>query len=127
MGYFEDSHSIRRELWIEMAWLQGVKVGPLRLLSQCRRILGHANRIAPLRSYCTGLILSGERKRGLVKGDRIGVDGSAMEASAALRAIVRRDNGETYRETLTRIAKESGVETPTIDDLIRLDRKRTGK
>ena len=66
-------------------------------------------------------------ERGLVKGERIGVDGSTMEANAALRAIVRRDNGETYREMLTRMAKESGVETPTIDDLIRLDRKRKGK
>lgn len=28
---------------------------------------------------------------------------------------------------LTRLAKESGVETPTIDDLVRLDRKRKGK
>jgi len=66
-------------------------------------------------------------ERGLVKGARIGVDGSTMEANAALRTIVRRDNGETYREMLTRMAKESGVETPTIDDLIRLDRKRKGK
>jgi hypothetical protein len=40
---------------------------------------------------------------------------------------VRRDNGESYREMLMRMAKESGVETPTIDDLIRLDRKRKGK
>ena len=66
-------------------------------------------------------------EHGLVKGERIGVDGSTMEASAALRTIVRRDNGETYREMLTRMAKESGVETPTIDDLVRLDRKRKGK
>jgi hypothetical protein len=66
-------------------------------------------------------------ERGLVKDERIGVDGSAMEANAALRTILRRDNGETYREMLTRMAKESGVETPTIDDLIRLDRKRKGK
>jgi hypothetical protein len=64
---------------------------------------------------------------GLVKGERIGVDGSTTEANAALRTIVRRDNGETYREMLTRMAKESGVETPTIDDAIRLDRKRKGK
>src|SRR5512139_2192120 len=66
-------------------------------------------------------------ERGLVKGERIGVDGSTIEANAALRTIVRRDNGESYREMLTRMAKESGVETPTIDDLIRLDRKRKGK
>jgi transposase len=66
-------------------------------------------------------------ERGLVKGERIGVDGSTMEANAAMRAIVRRDNGATYREMLTRMAKESGVETPTIDDLVRLDRARQGK
>jgi len=66
-------------------------------------------------------------EHGLVKGERIGVDGSTMEANAALRTIVRRDNGESYREMLTRMGKESGVETPTIDDLIRLDRKRKGK
>jgi transposase len=51
---------------------------------------------------------------------------STMEANAALRTIVRRDNGESYREMLTRMAKERGVETPTIDGLIRLDRKRKG-
>src|SRR3954464_6405410 len=54
---------------------------------------------------------------------------SSMRASlpAALRTIVPRDNGETYRQMLTRMAKESGVETPTIDDLVRLERKRKGK
>ena len=57
----------------------------------------------------------------------VGVDGSTMKANAALRTIVRRHSGETYREMLTRMAKESGVETPTIDDFIRLDRKRKGK
>src|SRR6202040_554816 len=66
-------------------------------------------------------------ERGLLKGERIGVDGSTMEANAAMRSIVRRDTGETYRELLTRMAEESGVETPTIDDLIRLDRGRKGK
>ena len=40
---------------------------------------------------------------------------------------MRHDNGESYREMLTRMAKESGVGTPTINDLIRLDRKRKGK
>jgi len=66
-------------------------------------------------------------ERGLVKGERIGVDGSTMEANAALRTIVRRDNGETYRQMLTRMAKDSGIETPSAEDLARLDRKRKGK
>ena len=66
-------------------------------------------------------------ERGLVQGDRIGVDASTMEANAALRAIVRRDSGEGYREMLKRLAMESGIATPTADDLIRLDRQRKGK
>ena len=64
---------------------------------------------------------------GLVKGERIGVDASTMEANAALRNIVRRDTGEGYRGMLARLAQESGIETPTAEDLARLDRKRKGK
>ena len=66
-------------------------------------------------------------EHGLVQGSRIGVDASTMEANAALRSIVRRDSGEGYREMLERLAKESGIETPTAEDLIRLDRQRKGK
>ena len=64
---------------------------------------------------------------GLVQGDRIGVDASTMEANAALRNIVRRDTGEGYRQMLEHMAQESGIETPTAEDLARLDRKRKGK
>ena len=46
---------------------------------------------------------------------------------AALRTIVRRDDGRTYREMLTQMAKESGIDTPTADDLVRIDRNRKGK
>ena len=71
------------------------------------------------------LALIGEA--GLVKGERIGVDASTMEANAALRNIVRPDTGEGYREMLEHLARESGIETPTAEDLARLDRKRKGK
>ena len=64
---------------------------------------------------------------GLIKGERIGVDASTMEANAALRNIVRRATSEGYREMLERLAQESGIETPTAEDLARLDRKRKGK
>ena len=64
---------------------------------------------------------------GLIRGERIGVDGSTMQANAALHTIVRREGGETYREMLRRMAAESGIETPTADDLMRLDRNRRGK
>jgi hypothetical protein len=74
-----------------------------------------------------GWVLKLLAERGLVKGERIGVDASTMEANAALRSLVRRDTGETHRAMLTRMAQESGIETPTAEDLIRLDRARKGK
>src|SRR5512132_3558418 len=74
-----------------------------------------------------GWVLSLIAGRGLVNGERIGVDASAMEANAALRTIVRRETGETYREMLKRMAEESGIETPSADDLVRLDRTRKDK
>src|SRR6202795_3177021 len=74
-----------------------------------------------------GWVLQLAAEQALVRGNRIGVDASTMEANAALRTIVRRDDGRTYREMLTQMAKESGLETPTADDLVRIDRNRTGK
>jgi len=64
---------------------------------------------------------------GLVKGKTIGIDATTLEANAALRSIVRRDTGESYQEFLTHLAKTSGIETPTRDDLARIDRKRKKK
>jgi transposase len=44
-----------------------------------------------------------------------------------LRSIVRRDTGEGYQEFLIGLAKASGIETPTREDLARIDRKRAKK
>jgi transposase len=63
----------------------------------------------------------------LLKGTTIGVDATTLEANAALRSIVRRDSGERYEEFLTRLAKESGIETPTREQIAKLDRKRRRK
>lgn len=66
-------------------------------------------------------------KHGLVSGQTIGVDGTTLEANAAMRSIVRRDTGEEYEEFLRRLAKESGIDTPTREQLAKLDRKRVNK
>ena len=71
-------------------------------------------------SWVLGLLAD----RGLLDGKRIGIDATTLEASAAMRSIVRRDTGESYEEFLTGLAKASGIETPTREDLARLDRKR---
>ena len=64
---------------------------------------------------------------GLLKGKTVAVDATTLEANAAMRSIVRRDTGETYQEFLTRLAHASGIETPTREDLARLDKKRKKK
>ena len=71
-------------------------------------------------SWVLGLLAD----RALLQGKRIGIDATTLEASAAMRSIVRRDTGESYEEFLTGLAKASGIETPTREDLARLDRKR---
>lgn len=66
-------------------------------------------------------------EHGLVQGQTVGVDATALEANAAMRSIIRRDTKESYEEFLERLAKASGIETPTREDLAKLDRERKNK
>jgi transposase len=66
-------------------------------------------------------------KHDLLKGKTLGVDSTTLEANAALRSIVRRDTGQGYEEFLSALAQESGIDTPTRQQLAKLDRKRKGK
>jgi transposase len=66
-------------------------------------------------------------KEDVLSGKTVGVDATVLEANAALRSIVRRDTGEKYQEFLTKLAQQSGIETPTREDLTRLDKNRPKK
>src|SRR5256886_7595472 len=66
-------------------------------------------------------------EKGLLRGKTVGIDATTLEANAALRSIVRRETGEDYQEFLKRLAQESGIKTPTREQLARLDRKRAHK
>src|SRR4249920_1153447 len=131
VGYFEglasergiawrcsDSLSLRDFLRLE----NREKVPDHSWLSKTRGRLPHE-----VHETVFGWVLELVAEKGLIRGRRIGVDASTMEANAALRTIVRRDDGRTYREMLTQMAKESGIETPSADDLVRIDRNRKGK
>src|SRR3954462_8852233 len=74
-----------------------------------------------------GFILEIAGKHELVPARRIGVDASTQQANAALRRLVRRDTGEDYQEMLRRLARASGIETPSTADLIRFDRARKNR
>ena len=131
VGYFEgiasergiawrcsDSNSLREFLRLE----NREKVPDHSWLSKTRGRLPHE-----VHERVFGWVLKLVAEQGLVRGKRLGVDASTMEANAALRTIVRREDGRTYREMLTQMAKESGIETPSADDLVRIDRARKGK
>lgn len=63
----------------------------------------------------------------LLNGKTLGIDATTLEANAALRSIVRKDTGESYRAFLEGLAKASGIETPTHEDLVRIDKHRKNK
>jgi transposase len=69
-------------------------------------------------------MLTGE---GLIQGRTISIDATTLEANAALKSIVRRDNGQSYNEYLKGLARAAGIENPTREQLARLDRKRKKK
>jgi transposase len=63
----------------------------------------------------------------LISGKTVGIDATTLEANAAMRSIVRKDTKQNYQEFLTDLAKASGIETPTREDLAKTDRKRKNK
>ena len=67
------------------------------------------------------------REEKILKGRKIAIDSTTMEANAAMKSIVRKADGATYQEYLKKLAKAEGIEDPTPQDLQRMDRKRRGK
>jgi transposase len=74
-----------------------------------------------------GWVLKILAEEGLVEGKTISIDATTLEANAALRSLVRRDNGQKYDEYLKELAEAAGIENPTRGQLARLDRKRKKK
>jgi transposase len=91
--------------------------------------VSRTRRLLDLETHATVFqwVLKALAEEGLIRGRTVGIDATTLEANAALRSIVRRDTGESYTEFLARLARASGMETPTREDLARLDRKRKKK
>ena len=68
-------------------------------------------------------MLTGE---GLIRGRTIAIDATTLEANAAMKSIVRKDNGQAYNEYLKDIAKAAGMEDPTREALDRYLAVREG-
>ena len=131
IGYFEGIDSERG-----MAWRVADSLGLRRFLGYSltdgtpeHATISRNRRLIDLETHeaVFGWVLKVLAEEGLLKGKTIGVDATTLEANAAMKSIVRRDTGEGYQEFLTRLAQESGIETPTREDLIKLDKQRKNK
>jgi transposase len=131
VGYFEGLDSERGIAWRcadRLSLRQFLKLGPGEAvpdhstLSRCRTRL-------PLEVHDAvfALVLELLATHGLVRGRRVGVDASTMEANAAMRAIVRRTDGSSWQAMLGELARTSGLATPSADQLRQFDRTRAGK
>ena len=74
-----------------------------------------------------GRVLEMVQSSGLLSGKTLGIDSTTLEANAAMRSMVRRDDSACYEEWLRQMARASGIETPTREDLAKVDRKRPKK
>jgi len=131
VGYFEGIDSERGISWRtgDSLSIRGFVGIPLNEGAPDHTTISRTRRLIDVETHrqVFGWILELLADAGLVKGKRIGIDATTLEANAALRSIVRRDNGETYEEFLKGLARESGIATPTREDLARVDRKRKKK
>jgi transposase len=73
------------------------------------------------------LILEALHKHGLLRGRKLGIDSSVIEANASLRALEHRNTEENYWEYVKRLAVEAGVDPADTKAVRRFDKKRPGR
>ena len=131
VGYFEGLDSERGIAWRcqdslslrnFLGYVLTQKTPDHSTISRTRRLLDVETHSRVFRWVLTILA-----EHGLIGGKTIGIDATTLEANAAMRSIIRRDTAEGYQDFLTRLAKASGIETPTREDLAKLDRERAKK
>jgi transposase len=72
-------------------------------------------------------VLQLAHEKGLAGGKTVAVDATLLEANAAMKTLVRRDNGDDYKAYLRKLAAEAGHEDPSDEELRRFDKQRLGK
>lgn len=131
VGYFEGIDSERGIAWrvADSMALRSFLGYPLTERTPDHSSLSRTRRLLSVETHRRVFhwVLEVLAREGLLRGRTLGVDATTLEANAALRSIVRRDTGESYEHFLTGLAKTSGIETPTREDLAKLDKKRPKK
>ena len=73
------------------------------------------------------VLLGALRGHGLLRGRRLGIDSSVIEANASLRALEHRNTEESYWEYVKRLAAEAGIDPADTKAVRRFDKQREGR
>jgi transposase len=131
VGYFEELNSQRGIAWrcsdsfslrafLGVAWNEATPDhSSLSKIRQRLPLLVHEHVFA--------FVLKVAQEKKLLRGKTVAVDATTLEANAAMKAIVRKDTGEDWKEYLKRLVAEEGIEDPTDEDLRRFDKNRPKK
>jgi transposase len=131
VGYFEGIESERGLEWrcadsLSLRTFLGVQVQ--------ERVPDHSS-LSRMRTRLEGavydqvfrLVLGLVDSKGLLRGKVAGVDSTYLRADASMKNIVRKDTGDDYASYLKKLCEAAGIENPTVEDTVRMDRARKGK
>jgi len=132
IGYFEDISSQRGIAWRcedsrSLARFLGYAAGEA---TPDHSTLSLTRERLPMEVHTLAfeLVLAAAKDHGLLKGKTVGVDATDLEANASMKSIVRRENGDDWREYLRKLyEEETGDGNPSDEELRRFDKRRTGK
>jgi transposase len=131
IGYFEGLDSERGIAWrvADSLSLRSFLGLPHDAVSPDHSLISRTRRRIDLQTHQAMFtwVLKRLAERHVLSGKTVGIDATTLEANAAMRSIVRREDGQNYQQFLEDLAKASGIATPTREDLARLDRKRKKK
>src|SRR5258708_16785180 len=72
------------------------------------------------------VLLKALREHGLLRGRKLGIDSSVMEANASLRALEHRNTEESYWDYVKRLAAAAGIDSADTKAVRRFDQQREG-
>lgn len=73
------------------------------------------------------ILLRALHAHGLLRGRKLGIDSSVIEANASLRALEHRNTAESYWEYVRGLAAAAGIDPDDTKAVRRFDKKRSGR
>ena len=132
IGYFEDISSQRGIAWrceASRSLARFLGFGPGEATPDHSTLSLTRERLPmEIHTLAFELILAAAKDKGLLKGKTLGVDATDLEANASMKSIVRKDNGDDWREYLRKLyEEETGISDPDDEELRRFDKRRKPK